>query len=135
MTTVIDDAVFQQILELDNEGDEDFSRSLLQDFFSQAQTTLEQLKQSLNKALSNKDELGEISRMGHFLKGSAASLGFVKIRYDSEQLQYLGKLQRPDGASISYETAIDEIRRILEHVPSLLGECQQCLAEKYKRQI
>ncbi|CRK22987.1 hypothetical protein BN1708_017998, partial [Verticillium longisporum] len=64
---------FNQILEMDEPGECEFSQSIVEGFFEQAEETITSMKEELE----NK-ELEKLSSLGHFLKGSSATLGLVK---------------------------------------------------------
>jgi osomolarity two-component system phosphorelay intermediate protein YPD1 len=44
---IIDPATFEQILEMDDEEERDFSKSIVYDFFSQAESTFEKMDTNL----------------------------------------------------------------------------------------
>lgn len=56
-----------------------------------------------------------MSRLGHFLKGSSAQLGVVKVKESCEKLQYYGQGMDAAGqhSSISNEEAVKKIRVLL----------------------
>ncbi|KAA8648800.1 hypothetical protein EYZ11_011385 [Aspergillus tanneri] len=86
MKDSIDKVTFDQILEMDDEDEErEFSRGIVYGFFDQAETTF--LK--MEKALRDKN-LGELSSLGHFLKGSSATLGLIKVKDACEKIQHYG---------------------------------------------
>ncbi|ETN43307.1 uncharacterized protein HMPREF1541_02466 [Cyphellophora europaea CBS 101466] len=70
---------------MDEEGDRDFSKSIVFGFFDQAKETFDQME----KEIQNKD-LEKLSSLGHFLKGSSATLGFNKVRDECEKIQHYG---------------------------------------------
>jgi len=83
---MIEIPTFQQILEMDDDEDErDFSKSIVYDFFEQAESTFEQMQD----ALKSKD-LARLSSLGHFLKGSSATIGLIKVRDSCEKIQHFG---------------------------------------------
>ncbi|CAP70655.1 uncharacterized protein PODANS_3_7200 [Podospora anserina S mat+] len=91
----VDNAIFSQILEMDESDHErDFSEPLVINFFEQAQDTFEKMDQ----ALASRD-LNELSTLGHFLKGSSATLGFNKIRDSCQVVQQYGHKLTVDGVS------------------------------------
>lgn len=87
----VDGAIFSQILEMDDE-DHDFSGPLVVNFFEQADETFE----NMDSALENKN-LDELSKLGHFLKGSSATLGFNKVRDSCQVIQQYGNKLTVDG--------------------------------------
>lgn len=88
----IDLNTFGQILEMDDPGDYEFSYSIVFGFFDQAQETFD----SMDTALAERD-LEKLSSLGHFLKGSSATLGLVKVRDGCEKIQRYGKNENVDG--------------------------------------
>jgi len=91
----IDAVTFEQILEMDDdEDDHDFSRSIVYGFFEQAEATF--LK--MDDALKDKD-LEELSSLGHFLKGSSATLGLTKVKDSCEKIQHYGQKKDEDGTA------------------------------------
>lgn len=82
----IDAATFEQILEMDDDEEErEFSRSIVYDFFTQAATTFDKMDSNLK----DKD-LAQLSALGHFLKGSSATLGLTKVKDSCEKIQHFG---------------------------------------------
>ncbi|EFY92233.1 Phosphorelay intermediate protein [Metarhizium acridum] len=90
----IDMNTFEQILEMDDPGSDEFSSSIVFGFFTQAQETFD----NMDTALAEKD-LKTLSELGHFLKGSSATLGLVKVRDGCEKIQRYGKNENLDGSS------------------------------------
>ncbi|RUS28841.1 signal transduction histidine kinase [Jimgerdemannia flammicorona] len=82
---LVDHAVFDQLTDMDNEDDHEFSKSI-------AETTFEQM----DVALDAKD-LSELSRLGHFLKGSSAFMGLRKVTATCEKIQYVGNRRDGEG--------------------------------------
>ncbi|UKZ82233.1 hypothetical protein TrVFT333_010018 [Trichoderma virens FT-333] len=89
----VDLTTFKQILEMDEPGDNEFSTSIVFGFFEQAEETFE----SMDLALGEKD-LEKLSELGHFLKGSSATLGLIKVRDGCEKIQRYGKQENLDGS-------------------------------------
>ncbi|RDA92608.1 hypothetical protein CP533_0914 [Ophiocordyceps camponoti-saundersi (nom. inval.)] len=90
----VDMNTFNQILEMDEPGDRDFSYGIISSFFTQAEETFE----SMDKALEKKD-LEKLAGLGHFLKGSSATLGLVKVRDGCEKIERYGKNENADGTT------------------------------------
>jgi osomolarity two-component system phosphorelay intermediate protein YPD1 len=89
----VDKSIFEQILEMDeSEADRDFSAPLVLNFFEQATETFDKMESALNGC-----NLGELSSLGHFLKGSSATLGFNKIRDSCQIIQQYGHRLNVDG--------------------------------------
>jgi len=93
---------FQQILEMDDdEEDRDFSKSIVYDFFDQATQTFDKM----DAALDEKD-LKELKDLGHFLKGSSATLGLAKVRDSCEKIQHYGDKKDASGTKDEPDEAL-----------------------------
>ncbi|KAI0011694.1 histidine-phosphotransfer domain, HPT domain-containing protein [Xylariaceae sp. FL0662B] len=89
----VDILTFSQILEMDeSEDDREFSKSIVFGFFEQAEETFDKM----DTALEAKN-LDELYRLGHFLKGSSATLGLTKVKDSCEKIQRYGKKENVDG--------------------------------------
>ncbi|KAG9241252.1 hpt domain-containing protein [Calycina marina] len=113
----IDALTFEQILEMDDEEDErEFSKSIVFGFFEQAEQTFEKM----DNALKEKD-LAELSSLGHFLKGSSATLGLTKVKDSCEKIQHYG--QKRDEAGTAEMPDEDEcLKKIEETLVSVKEE-------------
>jgi osomolarity two-component system phosphorelay intermediate protein YPD1 len=89
----VDEPTFIQILEMDEEQ-YDVSMPLVINFFEQADETLE----NMNKAVAAKD-LSELSKLGHFLRGSSSTLGFTKIKDNCQIILQYGIKSNVDGTA------------------------------------
>jgi osomolarity two-component system phosphorelay intermediate protein YPD1 len=109
----VDDATFNQILEMDDsEEDRDFSKPLVDGFFEQAEETFAKIEVAL-KAKS----LDELSSLGHFLKGSSATLGFNKIKDSCQVIQQYGHRLTVDGTNEPDDAVcLEKIAEALEKV-------------------
>lgn len=91
---VIDWSIFSQILMMDeDENERDFSKSIVENYFEQAETTFA----DMDAALSN-DDMQKLMRLGHFLKGSSASLGLVKVQSTCEDIQHIDTSEEEPSA-------------------------------------
>ncbi|MCJ1280788.1 hypothetical protein MMC26_000105 [Xylographa opegraphella] len=89
----IDPMTFEQILEMDDDEEErDFSRSIVFGFFEQAVATFHRMETCIAKR-----DLGELSQLGHFLKGSSATLGLTKVKDSCEKIQHYGARKDESG--------------------------------------
>jgi len=90
---VIDRTTFEQILEMDDdEVEREFSRSIVYDFFEQAESTFEKMDSELKEK-----DLDALSALGHFLKGSSATLGLTKVKDSCEKIQHFGARKDETG--------------------------------------
>ena len=125
----IDVDVFQQIIDLDEDDSYEFSRSMVEDFYSQAEETFDLMDTllcvlsphcphplpHLSPSSESKD-LPALSDKGHFLKGSAAAIGVQQVQRSCEEVQNYGKLQGKDESPISSQDALDRLGAVLIRV-------------------
>jgi len=128
LLTTIDMDTFYQILDLDDDDEtHDFSRGMAWAYFSQVDTTF----QEMDDAFSSKD-LGRLSALGHFLKGSSAALGVAKVQASCELLQHYGQLRDQEtGKAISHEVALTKIGPLLTRVKAEYGVAERWLKNWY----
>jgi len=88
----VEKSTFEQILEMDEEDDRDFSKSIVFGFLEQAEQTFSKMDAALKKK-----DLPELSSLGHFLKGSSATLGFTKVKDECEKIQHYGHKKNATG--------------------------------------
>ncbi|WVR05985.1 hypothetical protein IAU60_003013 [Kwoniella sp. DSM 27419] len=115
---VIDMETFQQIMDMDEDDDADdedgeknsFSKGIVWGYFEQAEATFTEM----NEAIVNKD-LSKLSSLGHFLKGSSAALGIIKVQASCEKMQHYGNLRDEEaGVPLSSEEALKRIKDLLK---------------------
>ncbi|KAJ2613627.1 Phosphorelay intermediate protein [Coemansia sp. RSA 1365] len=119
---ILDIDIFNQLLTMDEDDDYDgdssqdeedlhkFSRDIVSQYFDQARTTFADME----KALKAKD-LPKLSSLGHFLKGSSATIGVKKVMECCKHIQFLGKLQNINGKdSVDKEQALKLITQELQ---------------------
>ncbi|KAK9326212.1 signal transduction histidine kinase [Lipomyces orientalis] len=126
---IIDWNTFGQILEMDDdEDDREFSRSIVWNFFEQAENTFTQM----DAALTNGD-LDQLSSLGHFLKGSSAALGLTKVKNSCEKIQHLGAQKDEVGTTElnDPEYCLKQIKIILESVRQEYAESESFLRKYY----
>ncbi|KAG0277470.1 hypothetical protein BGZ96_002849 [Linnemannia gamsii] len=126
---IVDHATFDQLLDMDDE--DEFSKNLVLNYFEQAERAFG----DMDEAMSASDLLA-LSRLGHFLKGSSAQLGVLKVKASCEKLQYYG--QRMDAAGqhslISNEEAEKQIRVLLTQMRHEYDEAENYLRVFYGEQ-
>ncbi|KAH7399083.1 signal transduction histidine kinase [Phaeosphaeria sp. MPI-PUGE-AT-0046c] len=128
----IDPATFEQILEMDeDEVDREFSKSIVFDFFGQADSTFEKMDKNLEK--KDGEYLKTLSELGHFLKGSSATLGLTKVKDSCEKIQHYGSLKDDAGTKdITEEEAQKKLKSIIEQAKTEFTEVKDVLKEFYK---
>lgn len=127
----IDLATFEQILEMDDGEDEGerFSQSIVEGFFDQARETFEQMDQALSD-----EDLEKLSSLGHFLKGSSATLGLVKIRDSCEKVQRYGKKENVDGSPEPDEKlCLERISQTLVILKEEFDDVEQVLQKFFEK--
>ncbi|CAO3587589.1 unnamed protein product [Absidia cylindrospora] len=86
MDDLIDMSTFDQLLDMDDDDDDhEFSYSIVLNYFEQAEATFKDMDDALDKK-----NLPELSRLGHFLKGSSAAIGLKKVKATCERSKTLG---------------------------------------------
>lgn len=73
-------------------------------------------------------DLAQLSSLGHFLKGSSAALGVVKVQESCECMQHYGK-KRDEHANVDLtdKEAIAKIELLLAQVKLEYAEAEACL--------
>ncbi|CDU23543.1 related to YPD1-two-component phosphorelay intermediate [Sporisorium scitamineum] len=125
--SIIDMDIFSQLLEMDDEDDREFSKSIVWNYFDQAITTFKEM----DVALDTKN-LAELSTLGHFLKGSSAAVGVIKVRDSCEHMQHYGKCHGEDGISkLSEDEALEKLTVTLRDVKVQYKEAAKALKAFY----
>ncbi|KAG0735337.1 hypothetical protein G6F62_010964 [Rhizopus arrhizus] len=118
---LIDMTTFDQLLDMDDEDDHEFSYSIVLNYFEQAEATFK----DMDKALKNKD-LKELSQLGHFLKGSSAAIGLKKVKSTCEKIQIVG-----NSPTEKDENALKDIGTLLSQVKTENSEAEEYLKKFY----
>ncbi|KAE8131746.1 signal transduction histidine kinase [Aspergillus pseudotamarii] len=128
MTDIIDQNTFEQILEMDDEDeDRDFSKGIVFGFFDQAEQTFEKMETALEEK-----NLNDLSSLGHFLKGSSATLGLTKVKDACEKIQNLGGGKDETGTNKeSKEDSLDKIEKTLSQCKADYKEVEKFLRRFY----
>ncbi|KAF4550246.1 Hpt domain-containing protein [Elsinoe fawcettii] len=124
----IDSATFEQILEMDDDEDErEFSKSIVYDFFQQAESTFQKMDTNLEKK-----DLDQLSALGHFLKGSSATLGLTKVKDSCEKIQHFGAKKDESGSNeITPEVALDKLRHTIAQAKDEFRDAEKALRRFY----
>jgi len=125
----IDALTFEQILEMDDdEDDREFSRSIVFGFFEQAEQTFKKM----DDALEEKD-LATLSSLGHFLKGSSATLGLTKVKDSCEKIQHYGQQKDEAGTKDEPDKAkcLSLVKDTLVAVKEEYAEVEKVLKKFY----
>lgn len=85
---------------------------------------------------SKKKDLGDLSSLGHFLKGSSATLGLYKVQNSCEKIQNWGAGKNETG-----DHEVDDKALCLQHIKDVMPILQvdfknakKCLEEFYDGQ-
>lgn len=102
---LVDEQVFNQLRELDDEGNTEFSDSIMEEWIVQVKNLLEQMDDS-----SKHEEFGKFSGFACHAKDSSMEIGAIALQRSLDELQHLGagKDESPKNIDLSEET----IRRI-----------------------
>ncbi|KAG5221111.1 Multistep phosphorelay regulator [Salix suchowensis] len=101
---IIDKEIFNQILDLDDGDTKEFSFEMTAAYLVQAKETFVNMDRALY--VSHRSSLGlsvdqcrrlakdlhELSRLGHYLKGSSAAIGIKKVQASCEKIQHCGTM-------------------------------------------
>ncbi|KAK1220998.1 Phosphorelay intermediate protein [Marasmius sp. AFHP31] len=124
---IIDMEAFGQILDLDEDETHDFSQEMVTEYFTQATQTFADLE----KALQEKD-LEKLSSLGHFLKGSSATLGVSAVQSTCEKIQNYGHLTDGAGGTLDSKDALDKITDLMGNVKKDYTVAEKWLRQWYK---
>ncbi|KAG0318395.1 hypothetical protein BGZ99_005709 [Dissophora globulifera] len=117
---IIDHTTFDQLLEMDDEEDHEFSKSLVWNYFEQAEKTFTEMDEAM---------------LGHFLKGSSAALGLTKVKESCEKLQHYGNCMDAKGeAKITNDEAKTLIKLLLVEMRKEYDEARDYLEQFYEEQ-
>lgn len=79
------------------------------------------------------ENLDELSKLGHFLKGSSATLGLTKIKDSCEKIQRYGKKEKEDGSPLDDEkVCLEKITSTLKVVKEEYEEAEKILNDFFK---
>ncbi|KAF9303503.1 hypothetical protein BGZ74_003634 [Mortierella antarctica] len=127
---IIDHTTFDQLLEMDDEEDHEFSKSLVWNYFEQAEKTFDDMNEAMKKL-----DFPDLSRLGHFLKGSSAALGLTKVKESCEKLQHYGNRKDATGANTITDSEAEElIRALLIQMREEYDEAESYLRDFYEGQ-
>jgi osomolarity two-component system phosphorelay intermediate protein YPD1 len=77
-----------------------------------------------------KEDLPELSSLGHFLKGSSATLGFNKVRDSCQVIQQYGHQQTLDGSpEADKKVCLQKITDALQTVKDDMAKVEKLLRE------
>ncbi|KAL8710751.1 MAG: hypothetical protein Q9220_004769 [cf. Caloplaca sp. 1 TL-2023] len=112
----------------DDEEERDFSRSIVFGFFEQAENTFKLMDMSLEKR-----DLAQLSSLGHFLKGSSATLGLTKVKDFCEKIQHFGANKDETGTNDvpDEDVCLDRIKKVMGPLKRDYTEAEAILKRFY----
>ncbi|PPR07103.1 hypothetical protein CVT24_010939 [Panaeolus cyanescens] len=114
---------FQQILDLDEEPDYEFTQQMVEAYFEQAADTFKKMDVAFKKK-----DLADLSALGHFLKGSSAALGLSRVQATCETIQHRGqKRDEEKDSDLSASEALSIIEELLKKVKVEYDEAEDWL--------
>ncbi|GAA5820888.1 hypothetical protein JCM11251_001863 [Rhodosporidiobolus azoricus] len=127
--SVVDMEVFGQLLEIDDDESHEFSKTLAFDYITQAESTFIEIEEALASR-----SLDDLSKRGHFLKGSSAALGLQRVQHSCEAMQHFGKRRdaRGEGPEVSEDEALARCRVLLKRLRKEQEEAKEWLEGFYK---
>ncbi|KKK15117.1 hypothetical protein ARAM_006307 [Aspergillus rambellii] len=128
MADTIDQSTFEQILEMDDEGENDFSKGIVYGFFDQAEVTFKKMETAIKE-----ESLVELSSLGHFLKGSSATIGLTKVKDACEKIQNYGAKKDETGSNDQPDekVALQSIEKTLTTLKKDYKEAENFLREYF----
>jgi osomolarity two-component system phosphorelay intermediate protein YPD1 len=78
-------------------------------------TALSRPATDIHRNHSVEPSLTKLSSLGHFLKGSSAALGIIKVQASCEKMQHYGNLRDEEvGVDLNEEEALKRIKGLLK---------------------
>ncbi|WEW60863.1 Phosphorelay intermediate protein [Emydomyces testavorans] len=125
---LLDRTTFDQILEMDDDNAREFSKGIVYGFFDQAEATFVKMENAIVA-----QDLSEVSQLGHFLKGSSATLGLTKVKDACEKIQNFGARKDESGIVDEPDKAksLSNIKKTLTEVKEDYNEVAKLLRDFY----
>lgn len=81
---------------------------------------------------SEKKDLKTLSELGHFLKGSSATLGLTKVKDSCEKIQHYGQQKDETGAhDITEEEGLKLLKTTIEQAKEEFADVEKVLKTFY----
>ncbi|KAG0157828.1 hypothetical protein PDIDSM_5338 [Penicillium digitatum] len=112
--------------------DRDFSKSIVYGFFDQAESTYKKIQKEIDAK-----NLDELSSLGHFLKGSSATLGLIKVKDGCEKIQNFGAHKDETGIidQPDTEVCLKAIKKTLDEVEVEYRKVEKLLRRYYGEDV
>lgn len=84
-------------------------------------------------ARSEKKDLPQLSALGHFLKGSSATLGLTKVKDSCEKIQHFGAMKDETGThdETDKEKCLSNCKKTIEQAQGEFKEVEKLLKKFY----
>jgi osomolarity two-component system phosphorelay intermediate protein YPD1 len=87
---------------------------------------------SLTRFCSRVKDLQTLSELGHFLKGSSATLGLTKVQESCEKIQHYGHKKDESGSKdITEEDALPKLQSTIEQAKKEFKDVEKVLRKFY----
>lgn len=84
-------------------------------------------------ACSKDKDLKTLSELGHFLKGSSATLGLTKVKDSCEKIQHYGEKKDETGTKdITEEEGLEKLKTTIEQAKKEFEEVEKVLKKFYE---
>ncbi|KAK0645796.1 signal transduction histidine kinase [Cercophora newfieldiana] len=124
----VDMEAFNKVLEMDdNSDDREFSRAIVQEYFDQFETTIQEID-----AAFGSQNLPALAKIGHFLGNSSAVIGFTKISQICELIKMYGSKRQPDGTPAEVPICLSNIQTAIADIKPEYEEVKKIVLEFYK---
>jgi osomolarity two-component system phosphorelay intermediate protein YPD1 len=81
---------------------------------------------------SDEKDLKTLSELGHFLKGSSATLGLTKVKDSCEKIQHYGQKKDDSGTNdITEEEALKKLKAITKQAKDEFHDVEKVLRKFY----
>ncbi|KAF9281704.1 hypothetical protein BGZ68_006463 [Mortierella alpina] len=122
---VIDSRVFEQLLGLDE--DIEFVKTVIKEYFEQAKQKIGEMQEAIPKK-----DFAKLLELGHFLKGSSAAVGIIKMKASCGRLQHYGSRLDAEGHNpITDEEALKLTEALLIQMQAENEEARNYLKRVY----
>lgn len=83
---------------------------------------------------SEKRDLAQLSSLGHFLKGSSATLGMTKVKDSCEKIQHLGAKKNADGTKDEpdEDKCLAQLKTIIKQAKAEFADVEKRLRKFYE---
>ncbi|KAH7099421.1 histidine-phosphotransfer domain, HPT domain-containing protein [Auriculariales sp. MPI-PUGE-AT-0066] len=127
---IINMDIFDQILELEDGDNYEFSVGMTQQYLDQAESTFKDMD-----AAFDKKDLKQLKDLGHFLKGSSSALGISKVQHSCEIIYNYGKCRNATNTKdITEDVALNRVAPVILRVKAEFREANEYLRDWFQQQ-